>query len=81
MGLGGVGGDVILGKLLLLFVGVIEVLFPGGDGDEEEVIPGDVVIVPSKQEVVGFVAAQAQREFAADRTEPTEAPQLFITQF
>lgn len=50
-----------------------------------KVLDGSLVRVPVTltrvHGVVGLALAQAQREFAAPKTAPAEAPQLLITQF
>jgi hypothetical protein len=52
-----------------------------GDTDDDGALPAEVVIAPVEQGVVGFAVTQAQRELAAPRTAPIDAPQLVITQF
>ena len=49
-----------------------------GDGGTLSV---EVAIVPVEQGVVGLAVTQAQRELAAPKTAPIDAPQLAITQF
>jgi len=58
-----------------------EPLVGWGDTDDDGTLPAEVVRAPVEQGVVGLAVTQAQRELAAPRTAPIEAPQLLITQF
>jgi len=91
---GRVGGDVIVDELLLLVVGGIELLLL--DEVELELLAGFMLELPEELDVfivgvtvavtavhgvVGLALAHAQREFAAPKTFPAEAPHALITQF
>lgn len=49
--------------------------------DDDGTLPVEVVTAPVEQGVVGEAVTQAQRELAAPKTAPIDAPQLVITQF
>jgi hypothetical protein len=51
------------------------------EADEDGPLPAEVVMAPVEQGVVGWAVTHAQRELAAPKTAPTDAPQLLITQF
>lgn len=65
----------------LELLGVADVLLLEGGTDEDGVVPGGVVVTPLEHGVVGWALAQAQRELAAPKTAPADAPQALITQF
>ena len=59
----------------------IELLVCRDEAGDEIPLPVGVVRAPVEQGVVGLAVTQAQRELAAPRTAPSDAPQPAITQF
>jgi len=82
--IGGAGVDVIVDELLLLDKVELELL-EGVTlrlGEELDNLFVGVTVAPTAVHgVVGLALAQAQREPAAPKTLPAEAPQALITQF